>query len=76
MKLTKTQYKKLKELTLIASNPSKVSNYRFMCTILYIVENGCKWMIFPKRYEWHTIYIKFNRWPKNGTMAKAIAFFL
>ncbi len=29
-----------------------------------------------KKYgNWHTVYMKFSRCPKNGTIAKAIAFF-
>ena len=58
----------------LARNPAKVSNYKFICTILYIIENGCKWRALPKEYgKWYTIYVKFNRRPKNGAIAKAIA---
>ena len=77
MKLTKIQYKKLEELMPIARKPAKVSNYEFMCTMLYIIENGCKWRALPKKYgNWHTIYMKLSRWLKNSTSAKAITFFL
>ena len=77
MKLTKIQYKKLEELMSIARKPAKVPNYKFMCVMLYIIENGCKWRVLPRKYgKWHTVYVKFNRWSKNGTIAKAIAFFL
>ena len=76
MKLTKTQYKKLKELMPIARKPAKVSNYKFMCAMLHIIEDGCKWRVLPRKYgKWHTIYVKFIRCSKNGTIAKAIAFF-
>ena len=45
-----------------------------MCAMLYIIENGCKWRVLPKKYEkWHTVYVKFNRWSKNGTIAKILA---
>ena len=40
MKLTKIQYKKLEELMPIARKAAKVSNYKFMCTTLYMIENG------------------------------------
>ena len=77
MELTKTQYKKLEGLMPIARKPVKISNYEFMCAMLYIVENGCKWRALPKKYgNWHTIYMIFSRWSKNGTIAKAIVFFL
>ena len=42
MKLTKIQYKKLEELMPIARKPAKVSNCKFMCTMPYVIENGCK----------------------------------
>ena len=58
----------------IARKPAKVSNYKFMCAMLYIVENGCKWRALPKKYgKWHTIYVKFNRWSQNGTIARILA---
>ena len=73
MKLTKTQYKKLEGLMPIARKPAKISNYEFMCAMLYIVENGCKWRALPKKYgNWHTIYMKFSRWSKNGTISKIL----
>ena len=42
MKLTKTRYKKLKTLMAIARKPTRDSNYKFMSTILYIIENWYK----------------------------------
>ncbi|MBQ9491465.1 MAG: IS5 family transposase [Firmicutes bacterium] len=67
MKLTKTQYKP------IARKPAKISNYEFMCAMLYIVENGCKWRALSKKYgNWHTIYMKFSRWSKNVMITKIL----
>ena len=40
MKLTKIQHKKLEVLMPIARKPSEISNYKFMCAIPYIIENG------------------------------------
>ena len=39
MKLIKIQYKKLEESMPIARKPAKISNYKFMCVMLYIIEN-------------------------------------
>jgi transposase len=48
---------------------AKIANYDFLCAILYLIENGCKWRALPKEYgNWHTIYVKLNRWSKNGTL--------
>ena len=57
----------------IARKPAKISNYEFMCAMLYIVENSCKWRALPKKYgNWHAIYMKFSRWSKNGTISKIL----
>ena len=56
MKLTKIQYKKLEELMPFVRKPAKVSNYKFMCAMLYIIENSCKLRVLPKEYgKWHTV---------------------
>ena len=35
------------------------------------MENGCKWRALPKKFgNWHTIYVRFNRWSKNGTIQR------
>lgn len=37
--------------------------------ILYVAEQGCKWRGLPKRFgQWHTIYMRMNRWAKNGVL--------
>ena len=62
MKLAKIQYKKLEKFIPIARKPTKVPNYEFMCAMLYIIENGCKWRTLPKKYgKCQTVYMKFNR---------------
>ena len=40
--------------------------------VLYVVENGCKWRSLPKEYgDWHVIYVRINRWAKNGVLQAA-----
>ena len=39
MKLTKIQYKKLKELIPLERKPAKISNYKFMCAIVQCFNN-------------------------------------
>ena len=68
MKISKKQIEKIKKLMPIERKPAKISNQQFMNALLYIVENGCKWKALPKEFgNWHTNYLKFNRWTKNGT---------
>ena len=71
MKLTKKQYRKIKHLVPIPRKPPEILNYQFLCALLYIIENGCKWRALPKKYgKRHTIYMKFNRRSKNGTIQR------
>ncbi len=71
MKLTKKQFAKIGHLMPVARKPATISNYQFLCALLYIIENGCKWRALPKKYgNWHSIYMKFSRWSKNGTIQK------
>ena len=71
MELTKKQFKKIEHLMPTQRKKSTISNYDFMRALLYIIENGCKWRALPKEYgNWHTIYVRFNRWSKNGTIDK------
>ena len=38
---------------------------------LHVAENGCKWRALPKSYgNWHTIYMRMNRWSKNGVLER------
>ena len=60
--MTKIQYKNLEELMPVAIKPAKISNYKFIFAMLYIIENACKWKVLPRKYgKWHTVYVKFNR---------------
>jgi len=55
----------------IPRRKAEIANYDFLCAILYLIENGCKWRALPKEYgNWHTIYVKLNRWSKNGTLER------
>jgi transposase len=43
----------------------------FLNAVLYTVENGSKWRSLPKEFgKWHTVYVRFNRWCKNGTLKR------
>lgn len=55
----------------VARKPATISNYQFLCALLYIIENGYKWRVMPKKYgNWHSVYMKFSWWSKNGTIQK------
>ena len=71
MKISKKQFEKIKGFMPIERKPAKISNHQFLNALLYLIENGCKWRALPKTFgNWHTIYVKFNRWSKNGTIQR------
>jgi transposase len=71
MTLTCEQFDRVRHLMPIPRRKAEIANYDFLCAILYIIENGCKWRALPKEYgNWHTIYVKLNRWSKNGTLER------
>ena len=73
MELTKKQFAKIEHLMPVARKPATISNYQFLCALPYIIENGCKWRVMPKEYgNWHSVYMKFSRWSKNGTIQKIL----
>ena len=46
-----------------------LSNLRVLNAILYVAEHGGKWRGLPERFgNWHTIYMRMNRWSKNGVL--------
>ena len=71
MRLTYEQFDKIQHLMPLQRRKATIANYDFLCAILYLIENGCKWRALPKEYgNWHTIYVKLNRWSKNGTLER------
>jgi transposase len=49
----------------------EVENLQFVNALLYVIENGCKWRAVPEKFgKWHTIYMRFNRWSKNGVIER------
>lgn len=56
MKLTKEIYVKIEHLMPKARKNPTISNYDFLCALLYIIEKGCRWRELPKEYgNWYTI---------------------
>ena len=46
-----------------------LANLQVLNAILYVAAQGCKWRGLPKRFgPWHTIYMRMNRWAKNGVL--------
>ena len=74
MKITLQQYQKVEKYLPIQRGNVSVTNLQVINAILYVAENGCKWRALPKSYgNWHTIYVRMNRWSKNGVLERVFA---
>ena len=69
MELTRQQYEKIKDSLPIQRGNVRLSNLEVLNAILYVAEQGCKWRGLPTRFgNWHSIYVRMNRWAKNGVL--------
>ena len=74
MELTKEQYERIEKYLPKQRGNVRINNLQFLNAILYVAENGCKWRTLPKEYgSWHTIYMRMNRWSKNGVLDRVFA---
>ena len=74
IKLSQEQYEKISKHLPRQRGNVRITNLQFLNAILYVAENGCKWRALPKQYgNWHTIYVRMNRWSKRGVLDKVFA---
>jgi transposase len=71
MKLTTEQFALIEAYLPRQRGNVSMGNRQLVNAILYITENGCKWRALPGTYgNWHTIYVRMNRWSKSGVLAR------
>lgn len=69
MEITKEQFVKIETYLPRQRGNVKISNYQCINAMLYIMETRCPWRLLPKEFgNWHTVYVRMNRWSKNGTL--------
>jgi transposase len=69
MEITEEQYARIKDSLPVQRGNVSLTNLQVLNAILYVAEQGCKWRGLPKRFgRWHTIYMRMNRWAKNGVL--------
>ncbi len=74
MQITQEQYEKIAKYLPTQRGNVSMTNLQLINAILYVTENGCKWRTLPESYgNWHTIYVRMNRWSKNGVLARVFA---
>ena len=69
MEITPEQFAQIEHCLPVQRGNVSLSNLQVVNAILYVAEQGCKWRGLPKRFgRWHTIYMRMNRWAKNGVL--------
>jgi transposase len=69
MEITEEQYARIKDSLPVQRGNVRLTNLQVLNAILYVAEQGCKWRGLPRRFgPWHTIYVRMNRWTKNGVL--------
>jgi transposase len=73
MEITEEQYARIKDSLPVQRGNVRLTNLQVLNAILYVAEQGCKWRGLPKRFgRWHTIYMRMNRWAKNGVLDRVL----
>lgn len=71
MEITEEQYARIEDSLPVQRGNVRLTNLQVLNAILYVAEHGCKWRGLPKRFgRWHTIYMRMNRWAKNGVLMR------
>ena len=74
MEITEEQYARIKDGLPVQRGNVSLTNLQVLNAILYVAEQGCKWRGLPRRFgRWHTIYMRMNRWAKNGVLDRVFA---
>src|ERR1700745_3960730 len=74
MEISEEQYARVKDSLPVQRGNVSLSNLQFLNAVLYVAEHGCKWRGLPKRFgNWHSIYVRMNRWAKKGVLDQVFA---
>ena len=74
MEITEEQYARIKNGLPVQRGNVSLTNLQVLNAILYVAEQGCKWRGLPRRFgRWHTVYMRMNRWAKNGVLDRVFA---
>src|SRR5215472_3521395 len=74
MEITAEQYERIQDCLPVQRGNVRHDNLMLLNAILYVAEHGCKWRGLPRRYgNWHSIYVRMNRWAKKGVLDQVFA---
>ena len=74
MQLTDAQFERIVPYLPRPSGHTKVGQRQVVDTLLYLAKEGCSWRALPERFgNWHTIYVRLNRWARQGVLERVLA---
>ena len=74
MEITAEQYERIQDCLPVQRGNVRHQNLVLLNAILYVAEHGCKWRGLPQRFgNWHSIYVRMNRWAKKGVLDQVFA---
>src|SRR5215467_9204062 len=74
MEITQEQYERIQDCLPVQRGNVRHANLLLLNAILYVAEHGSKWRGLPRRFgNWHSIYVRMNRWAKKGVLDRVFA---
>jgi transposase len=74
MEIAPEQYERIQDCLPVQRGNVRHKNLVLLNAILYVAEHGCKWRGLPKGFgNWHSIYVRMNRWAKKSVLDQAFA---
>lgn len=71
--LTDAQFAAIEPLLPKKRKPPRYSDRQVLDALLFMLSSSCSWRQLPKQYgNWHTIYVRFQRWSESGLMDKIL----
>ena len=75
MEITEAQYQLIAPILPVQRGNVSLPNLQVLNAILYVADQGCKWRGLPPRFgNWHTVYMRMNRWSKNGVLDRVFEY--
>jgi transposase len=74
MELSRKQFKRIAPLLPKQRGHVSIENFTLLKALIYICKNGCAWRALPEKFgPWHSVYMRLNRWAKNGVLERVVS---
>ncbi len=76
MELSDAQYERIAPLLPKPRGSLSVPHRQALNALLYVAKEGCSWRGLPEHFgNWHTVYVRLNRWAKRGVLERVLGEF-